>query len=159
MDKIEWLPISLGKLSNVTEVNFSGNPIIALPTTIGNLKVLPEAMEKIEFLEILTLHYNRVKRLPTTMRNLLQLKELDVSFNELESMPESLCFAQCKILPSERNPSPPIIPPGGKIKTKPGSSQIPTTPSLGKVTQRGAQPYSPLLAPETRTKINKMQFV
>ncbi|KAL2458201.1 putative Plant intracellular ras group-related LRR 4 isoform 1 [Forsythia ovata] len=41
MDKIEWLPLSLGKLSNVIEVNFSENGIMALPTTIGNLKPLP----------------------------------------------------------------------------------------------------------------------
>ena len=39
------------------------------------------------------MRYNNIKQLPTTMSSLTNLKELNVSFNELESVPESLCFA------------------------------------------------------------------
>ncbi|KAG6503709.1 hypothetical protein ZIOFF_036033 [Zingiber officinale] len=60
----------------------------------NQLKALPEAIGKLECLEILTLHYNRVKSLPSTMSSLSKLKELNVSFNELESIPESLCLVK-----------------------------------------------------------------
>ncbi|KAA8525905.1 hypothetical protein F0562_007995 [Nyssa sinensis] len=40
MDKIEWLPVSLGKLLDVTELYLSDNQIMALPSTIGRLKAL-----------------------------------------------------------------------------------------------------------------------
>ncbi|XP_021803730.1 plant intracellular Ras-group-related LRR protein 5-like, partial [Prunus avium] len=33
-DRVEWLPISLGKLSEVTELDFSENRIMALPPTM-----------------------------------------------------------------------------------------------------------------------------
>ena len=46
-----------------------------------------------ESLEILSVRYNNIKGLPTTMASLSKLKEVDVSFNELESVPESLCLA------------------------------------------------------------------
>lgn len=48
---------------------------------------------KITTLEILYVRYNNIRQLPTTMSSLANLKEVDASFNELESVPESFCFA------------------------------------------------------------------
>ena len=60
---------------------------------LNQLRALPEAVGKLECLETFTLHYNKIIGLATTMGNLTNLRELDVNFNELQSVPENLCFA------------------------------------------------------------------
>ncbi|OMO93170.1 hypothetical protein COLO4_17066 [Corchorus olitorius] len=106
MDQIEWLPVSIGKLKDVSELDLSENRIMSLPPSIGGLRSLtkldlhsnqlinlPDSVGELVNLIELDLHANRLKGLPTTMGNLSNLKELDVSFNEIEAIPENLCFA------------------------------------------------------------------
>lgn len=66
MDKIEWLPLSLGKLVNVTELNVADNQIMALPTTIGDLNALTK----------LDLHSNEIINLPDSFGSLVCLISL-----------------------------------------------------------------------------------
>lgn len=104
-NRFAHLPDAIGNLTALKKLSVQLNELEELPYTIGSclslvelrldfnqLKALPHAISKLHYLEILTLHYNRIKALPS-MGNLLHLKELDVSFNELESIPESLCCA------------------------------------------------------------------
>ncbi|XP_060179861.1 plant intracellular Ras-group-related LRR protein 5-like [Lycium barbarum] len=79
MDKIEWLPLSLGKLVNVTGLNFADNQIMALPTTIGSLESLTK----------LDLHSNQIINLPDSFGELLNLTDLDLHANRLKSLPAS----------------------------------------------------------------------
>ncbi|MCD9561512.1 Plant intracellular Ras-group- LRR protein 5 [Datura stramonium] len=101
MDKIEWLPLSLGKLVNVTELNFADNQIMALPTTIGSLKALtkldlhsnqiinlPDSFGELLNLTDLNLHANRLKSLPASFRNLVNLIDLDLGSNRFSHLPD-----------------------------------------------------------------------
>jgi hypothetical protein len=38
VDQVEWFPVSLGKLLDVTELDLSEKRIMALPSTIGSLR-------------------------------------------------------------------------------------------------------------------------
>ncbi|KAL2458005.1 Plant intracellular Ras-group-related LRR protein 4 [Abeliophyllum distichum] len=100
MDKVEWLPLSLGKLSNVTELNFSENQIMALPNTIGNMKSLkkfyicanqlinlPDSFGELHNLTDLDLHANMMKSLPETFGSLKNLINLDLSSNKFVNLP------------------------------------------------------------------------
>ncbi|OAY70695.1 Plant intracellular Ras-group-related LRR protein 4 [Ananas comosus] len=90
MDQIDWLPDSLGKLSNLISLDLSENRIVVLPTTIGSLSSLTK----------LDLHSNRIVQLPDTigdLHNLLYLdlrgnhsKKLTLSSNQLLSLPDSI---------------------------------------------------------------------
>ncbi|KAM3270923.1 plant intracellular Ras-group-related LRR protein 5 [Capsicum chacoense] len=101
MDKIEWLPLSLGKLVNVSELNFADNHIMALPTTIGSLKALtkldlysnqiinlPDSFGELHSLTDLNLHANRLKSLPASFRNLVNLIDLDLGSNRFTHLPD-----------------------------------------------------------------------
>ncbi|KAI5641817.1 hypothetical protein M9H77_00355 [Catharanthus roseus] len=101
MDKIEWLPTSLGKLSNVVELNLSNNQIMALPTTISSLKKLrkldihanqlinlPDTFGELSSLTDLDLHSNRLKSLPASFGNLTSLINLDLSLNRYTTLPD-----------------------------------------------------------------------
>ncbi|KAF9623640.1 hypothetical protein IFM89_003647 [Coptis chinensis] len=103
MDQIEWLPVSLGKLSGITELNISDNRIMALPTTIGSLKALtkfdahsnqlinlPDSFGELTNLVDLDLHNNRLKSLPASFGNLINLMNLDLSSNYFTLLPETL---------------------------------------------------------------------
>ncbi|XP_074574970.1 plant intracellular Ras-group-related LRR protein 5-like [Curcuma longa] len=103
LDQIEWLPVSLGKLQEVTELNLSENRIITLPPSVGSLKALtkldvhsnqlsslPDSFAELSNLVDLDLHANRLKSLPTSIGNLMNLANLDVSSNELSSLPDTL---------------------------------------------------------------------
>ncbi|KAJ4953464.1 hypothetical protein NE237_030296 [Protea cynaroides] len=79
MDKVEWLPVSIGKLSDVTELNLSENQIVALPTSIGGLKALTK----------LDIHSNQLINLPESFGELVNLTELDLHGNRLRSLPAS----------------------------------------------------------------------
>lgn len=108
MDQIEWLPVSLGKLLDVMELNLSENRILALPSTIGSLKYLtkldlhsnqlinlPESFVELSSLTDLDLHGNQLKSLPTAFGNLTSLISLDVSSNRLTHLPESIGNLSC----------------------------------------------------------------
>lgn len=103
MDQIEWLPLSLGKLEDVTELDLSENRIMALPSTIVSLKCLrkldihsnqlinlPDSFGELSTLIDLDLHANQLKSLPASIGNLTSLTNLDLSSNKLSSLPETL---------------------------------------------------------------------
>ncbi|CAI9290936.1 unnamed protein product [Lactuca saligna] len=79
MENIEWLPVSLGKLSNITELNLSDNKIMALPQSITNLTSLTR----------LDVHSNQLINLPDSFGGLVNLLDLDLHANRLKSLPES----------------------------------------------------------------------
>ncbi|WJX88287.1 Plant intracellular Ras-group-related LRR protein 4 [Trifolium repens] len=79
MDKVDWLPDSLGKLSSLITLDLSQNRIINLPFTIGKLSSLTH----------LDLHSNQIKELPDSIENLINLTHLNVSGNMLSSLPQS----------------------------------------------------------------------
>ncbi|KAJ3689578.1 hypothetical protein LUZ61_018742 [Rhynchospora tenuis] len=102
-DQIEWLPSSLGKLEETTQLDLSENRITALPTSIGNLKSLmkldlhsnqltnlPESFGDLCNLTELDLHANRLASLPTTIGKLINLIDLDLSSNQLATLPDSI---------------------------------------------------------------------
>ncbi|QCD81451.1 plant intracellular Ras-group-related LRR protein 5-like [Vigna unguiculata] len=102
-DQMEWLPVSIGKLSGVTEMDLSENRIMALPTTIVGLKALtkldlhsnqlinlPHSFGELVNLVDLDLHANRLKSLPATFGNLTNLIDLDLSSNGFTNLPETI---------------------------------------------------------------------
>ncbi|KAK7251855.1 hypothetical protein RIF29_35429 [Crotalaria pallida] len=101
VDQMEWLPVSIGKLSNITELDLSENRIMALPTTIEGLKALtkldlhsnqlinlPNSFGELINLTHLDLHANRLKSLPDSFGNLTNLIDLDLSSNMFTNLPE-----------------------------------------------------------------------
>ncbi|XP_020572432.1 plant intracellular Ras-group-related LRR protein 5-like [Phalaenopsis equestris] len=103
MDQIEWLPTSLGKLQDVTELNLSENRIMAIPPTIGSLRFLtkfdihsnqltnlPDSIGELSSLVNLDLHGNKLTSLPPSIGNLTNLVNLDLSCNQLSILPETL---------------------------------------------------------------------
>ncbi|GJM91538.1 hypothetical protein PR202_ga07918 [Eleusine coracana subsp. coracana] len=101
VDQIEWLPVSLGKLQDVTELDISENRIMALPSTVGSLRYLtkldlhsnqlinlPDTFGELSSLIDLDLHSNQLKTLPTSFGNLTNLLRLD--FNQLKALPEAI---------------------------------------------------------------------
>ncbi|KAL6183606.1 hypothetical protein ACLB2K_045017 [Fragaria x ananassa] len=101
VDQVEWLPISIGKLSDVTELDLSENRIMAIPPTIGGLKALtkldihsnqlinlPDSFGELSNLTDLDLHANRLKSLPASFGNLINLMNLDLSSNSFTHLPE-----------------------------------------------------------------------
>ncbi|KAG8372636.1 hypothetical protein BUALT_Bualt12G0087300 [Buddleja alternifolia] len=79
MDKVEWLPLSLGKLSTLTELYLSENRLMALPTFIANLNNLTK----------LEIRGNQLINLPSSFGELYNLTNLDLSGNMLKSLPDS----------------------------------------------------------------------
>ncbi|PIA32752.1 hypothetical protein AQUCO_04400151v1 [Aquilegia coerulea] len=103
MDQIEWLPLSIGKLSGITELNISENRIMALPATIGSLKALkkfdahsnqlinlPDSFVELVNLTDLDLRSNQLKSLPASFENLANLLNLDLSSNNFTLLPETV---------------------------------------------------------------------
>ncbi|CAL9757483.1 unnamed protein product [Musa acuminata subsp. burmannicoides] len=103
MDQIEWLPVSLGKLQDITELNLSENRIMALPPSVGGLRSLtkldvhsnqlinlPDSFGELCNLVDLDLHANRLKSLPPSFGNLTSLVNLDLSSNQLSALPDTL---------------------------------------------------------------------
>ncbi|XP_071730591.1 uncharacterized protein [Rutidosis leptorrhynchoides] len=79
MENIEWLPVSIGKLSNITELNLSDNKLTSLAASIANLTNLTK----------LDVHSNQLTRLPDSFGQLVNLLYLDLHANGLKSLPES----------------------------------------------------------------------
>jgi Leucine-rich repeat (LRR) protein len=84
---LQELSDDIGKLQNLTELNFNGGSLKKLPDTICNLKNL----------EILEISYQSLRTLPAKIGNLTQLKRLSLYWNsQLRRLPQS--FAQLKTL-------------------------------------------------------------
>ncbi|KAF7809994.1 plant intracellular Ras-group-related LRR protein 5-like [Senna tora] len=103
MEQMEWLPVSIGKLSHITELDLSENRIMALPSTIEDLKALtkldlhsnqlinlPHCFGELINLTDLDLHANRLKSLPPSFGNLENLIDLDLSSNEFTQLPDTI---------------------------------------------------------------------
>nr|GME14931.1 plant intracellular Ras-group-related LRR protein 5-like [Ipomoea batatas] len=101
MDKVEWLPLSLGKLCSVVDLNLSDNRIMALPSTINGLVTLtkldihsnqlinlPDCIGELINLTDLDLHANWMKSLPASFGNLANLINLDLSSNQFTTLPD-----------------------------------------------------------------------
>ncbi|XP_059656758.1 plant intracellular Ras-group-related LRR protein 5-like [Cornus florida] len=101
MDKMEWLPVSLGKLTDITELNISDNRIMALPSTICYLRALtkldvhsnqlinlPNSFGELLNLTDIDLHANKLKSLPPSFSNLVNLMNLDLSSNQFTHLPD-----------------------------------------------------------------------
>ncbi|KAL0379078.1 UNVERIFIED_CONTAM: Plant intracellular Ras-group-related LRR protein 4 [Sesamum radiatum] len=84
-DQIEWLPDSIGKLSNLITLDLSENRIAMLPEAIGRLSSL----------EKLDLHGNRITELPESIGDLLNLLQLDLRGNQLKSLPRTIARLVC----------------------------------------------------------------
>ncbi|KAK9187669.1 hypothetical protein WN944_019067 [Citrus x changshan-huyou] len=116
-DQIEWLPVSIGKLKDVTELNLSENRIMALPSSIAGIKTLkkldihsnqlinlPDSFGDLINLIDLDLHANRLKTLPATFGNLINLMNLDLGSNEFTHLPDTIgCLTSLKTLNVETN--------------------------------------------------------
>ncbi|XP_054808387.1 plant intracellular Ras-group-related LRR protein 5-like [Prosopis cineraria] len=100
-DRMEWLPVSIGKLSHVCEMDLSENSIMALPSTFGGLKALtkldlhanqlinlPHSFGELINLTYLDLHANRLRSLPASFEKLENLIDLDLSSNEFSQLPD-----------------------------------------------------------------------
>nr|GMD82191.1 plant intracellular Ras-group-related LRR protein 5-like [Ipomoea batatas] len=86
MDKVEWLPLSLGKLCSVVDLNLSDNRIMALPSTINGLLLLGNLANLIN----LDLSSNQFTTLPDVFGSLVHLQRLNLETNELEEVPHSI---------------------------------------------------------------------
>lgn len=80
MDQIDWLPDSIGKLSDLVTLDLSENRLLALPPTIGALSSLTR----------LDLHSNRIAELPDSIGDLLSLQYLDLKGNQLTTLPSTI---------------------------------------------------------------------
>lgn len=117
VDQIEWLPVSIGKLKDVMELNLSENHIMALPLSIDGLKSLrkldihsnqlinlPNSFGELISLTDLDLHANWLKSLPVSFGNLVNLINLDLSSNQFTHLPEIIgCLTSLKKLDVETN--------------------------------------------------------
>ncbi|KAB1215898.1 Plant intracellular Ras-group-related LRR protein 5 [Morella rubra] len=108
MDQMEWLPVSIGKLSDVTELDLSENQIMALPPTIGGLRALrkldihsnqlinlPDSFGELINLTDLDLRANRLRSLPASFGKLISLINLDLSLNHFTHLPETIGNLTC----------------------------------------------------------------
>lgn len=111
------IPPSIGKLSNLKELNLSGaldprfthgpydttEPIKELPQTISNLqnlevldlsrnglKEIPPPVFVLHKLKVLRLDYNNITTIPSSISQLTNLKELNISLNATAKLPESI---------------------------------------------------------------------
>ncbi|PPS00176.1 hypothetical protein GOBAR_AA20501 [Gossypium barbadense] len=103
MDQMEWLPVSIGKLNGVTELDLSENRIMALPPSIEGLRALkkldlhsnqlinlPDGIGELVNLLELDLHANRLSSLPASFGNLKNLMNLDLSSNNFTHLPDTI---------------------------------------------------------------------
>ncbi|XP_044503819.1 plant intracellular Ras-group-related LRR protein 5-like [Mangifera indica] len=117
VDQIEWLPVSIGKLMDVVELNLSENRIMALPSSINGLKSLkkldvhsnqlvnlPDTFGELINLTDLDLHANQLKSLPASFGNLVNLINVDLSSNQFSHLPETIgCLTSLKKMDVETN--------------------------------------------------------
>ena len=100
---VEKLPDSIGKLSQLKELNILNSQLVSLPESIGELSQLtqlyvrhspltslPESIGELSQLAELNVSYNQLTSLPESIGELSQLTELNVSCSQLTSLPESI---------------------------------------------------------------------
>lgn len=80
------LPISIGNLVNLNNLNVDRNSITKLPQEIG----------KLASLGVLSVRDNKLIELPSELGNCLDLHVLDVTGNQLRNLPYSLVNLQLK---------------------------------------------------------------
>lgn len=117
MENIEWLPVSLGKLSHIVELNLSNNKLMVLPTTISGLTALrkldvhanqlinlPDSFGELSNLSDLDLHANKLKTLPISFGDLKNLVSFDLSSNHFVTLPDIIgSLTSLEILNAETN--------------------------------------------------------
>lgn len=98
--RLTELPESIGKCTELRELNCTYNHLSYLPKTIGNcrklrvlkcsnniLRELPETIGELSQLRVLDCPYNCLTQLPPSLGDCKQLKELSCSKNELSYFP------------------------------------------------------------------------
>lgn len=96
------LPEGIGKLSQLTELDVSGNQLTSLPENIGKLSQLtelricrlglqevPHWVRQLSKLKSLDLSYNPLKILPDWLGDMTELQRLDLSSLQLTVIPRS----------------------------------------------------------------------
>ena len=100
---INSIPDSIKFMTNLQELEFSGNGLTSLPESIGNLTKLwqldcsynqltslPKSIWNITNLAVLTCRDNQLTSLPESIGNLTNLISLDCSQNSLRNLPDSI---------------------------------------------------------------------
>ncbi|KAF5735873.1 plant intracellular Ras-group-related LRR protein 4 [Tripterygium wilfordii] len=106
MDQINWLPDSIGKLSNLVSLNLSENrmcpchplseafqPLVRLEEldlSANRLSALPESIGLLVSLKRLIVETNDIEEIPHTIGQCLSLKELCADYNRLKALPEAV---------------------------------------------------------------------
>jgi len=100
---IHSIPPSIGRLTNLTELNLSRNQIAEIPKEIGNLVNLevlilfdnqiveiPKEIGNLVNLQILSLNSNKITEIPKEIGNLVNLLELYLSENLITKVPRAI---------------------------------------------------------------------
>ena len=74
------MPISIGNLINLVQLELCYNQITTLPISIGNLINL----------QLLTLRNNKINVLPDSIGNLINLRELYLQYNQINILPNEI---------------------------------------------------------------------
>ena len=78
MNRINYIPESLGKLNNLQSLDLHSNNISSIPSSIGDLATI----------ESINLSYNKISSLPESIGNLSSLKILNLSCCNLKKIPD-----------------------------------------------------------------------
>ena len=100
---IKLIPNEIGRLHNLTFLNFGGNKLTSLPTTLGQLiklrsllmwdnklKSLPTELGKLHNLRLFNMHHNKLTTIPTECGQLSNLRTLDLDNNQIILLPTEL---------------------------------------------------------------------
>ncbi len=101
--KLTKIPTSIGKLSQLHDLDFSNNQLTTVPASIGNLTQLyslglsknklttvPPALGNLTKLDKLWLNGNQLTTVPPTLGNLSQMQHLWLDHNQLTTIPDTL---------------------------------------------------------------------
>lgn len=102
-NNISGLPLSLGSLSELKNLDIGGNPIDKIPESIGDLTnlnvlraygclltIIPNSIGNLTELKHLMLKNNQISVLPESLGDLKNLISLELSYNKLLTLPESI---------------------------------------------------------------------
>ena len=106
-NQLKTVPLSLGRLPQLTSLNISGNQlgadsldIISRVLSLRELRLaensfkgaLPDSIGNMENLEVLDLHRNAITNISTSLGKLSKLRRVNVSSNQLSSLPMEAIF-------------------------------------------------------------------